>query len=198
MATKLVFIRHGITEWNKQKRYCGCKDIGLSSQGKVQAVKLRNRFKGFKFDKIYSSDKRRALQTSRILFGKAIVIKAKGLREINFGVLEGLRHKEIMEKYSRHYKGWLADPYKGRIPKAESIAVFKRRVESSINDIIRLNRGKTVAIVCHGGVIGIFVSSILKSRDFWGYVPSAASVTTVEHKNNKLKLRKFNDKTHLS
>lgn len=182
MGTKLVFIRHGITEWNKQRRYCGCKDIGLSREGKAQAIRLRKKFKGFEFDRIYCSDRKRALQTRAILFGRRDFVKVKGLREIDFGVFEGLRHGEILKKYPRLYKEWLADPYKGRIPEAEPMRVFKKRVQAAVKKIIQANRGKTVAVVCHGGVIAIFVSSLFKSRDFWRYVPSAASVTIIEHR----------------
>ncbi|MFA6129642.1 MAG: histidine phosphatase family protein [Candidatus Omnitrophota bacterium] len=192
MLTKLILIRHGVTQWNKQKRYCGCRDIGLSSHGKIQAMKLRKRFNGFEFDKVYCSDRKRALQTRTILFGKRDFIKVEELREIDFGVFEGLRHDEILEKYPKLYKDWLADPYKGRIPEAEPMRVFKKRVHAAIKKILQANRGKTIAVVCHGGVIGVFVSSILKSRSFWKFVPSPASVTVVEHNKNKLSLKKFN------
>ena len=192
MMTKLILIRHGVTQWNKQKRYCGCRDVGLSRHGKIQSMKLRNRFNGFEFDKIYCSDRKRALQTRAILFGKSDFIKVKGLREIDFGVFEGLRHDEILEKYPKLYKDWLADPYKGRIPEAEPMGVFKKRVHGAIRKILQANRGKTIAVVCHGGVIGIFVSSILKSRSFWKFVPSPASLTVVEYSKRKLSLKEFN------
>jgi broad specificity phosphatase PhoE len=194
MTTRLVLIRHGITKWNKEGRYCGYKDVVLSSQGKAQAVKLRLGLKNISFDRIYCSDRKRALQTRAILFGSDFV-KVKGLREINFGVLEGLKHAEILKKYSEVYKKWLADPYQGSIPHAEPVSVFKKRVGGAIRKITRLNCGKTIAVVCHGGVIAIFLSSILKSRNFWNYVPSPASITIVEYKNNKFKLEKFNQKT---
>ncbi len=197
MTTKLILIRHGITEWNKQGRYCGYKDVSLSRKGKSQVVKLRKSLKDIGFDRIYCSDRKRALQTRSILFGSKSFTKAKGLREINFGVFEGLKHDEIIERYPKVYKEWLANPYQGRIPRAESMPVFKKRVESAIRKILLLNHGKTIAVVCHGGVIGIFVSSILKNKDFWGYVPSPASVTIVEYKNNKYEIRKFNNKTHM-
>jgi broad specificity phosphatase PhoE len=197
MTTKLILIRHGITEWNKQGRYCGYKDVNLSSQGRLQAVKLRNRFRGVDFDKIYCSDRKRALQTKTIVFGKAAFTKKKDLREIHFGVFEGLKHAQILDKYPQIYKEWLKDPYRNKIPKAESMPVFKKRILKEIKKIIWLNRGKTVAVVCHGGVIGILMSSLLKSRNFWKYVPSAASVTIAEYKQSKFKIKKFNDKTHL-
>ena len=194
MTTKLVFIRHGITAWNKQGRYCGDKDVGLSRQGKVQVIKLLKSYKNISFDRVYCSDRKRALQTRAILFGVRDFTKLKGLREINFGVLEGLRHDQIMEKYPEAYKAWLADPYKGRIPHAEPMQIFRKRVRATINKIVHDNRGKTLAVVCHGGVIAILASSILKNRNFWHYVPSPASVTIVEYKNNKYGIDKFNRK----
>lgn len=186
MVTRLFLIRHGITEWNMQKRYCGRKDVSLSGEGRAQAVKLRAKLKSISFDRIYCSDRKRALQTREILFGKAPFLKVKGLREINFGALEGLKHSAIMKKYPEVYREWLSDPYKGRIPGAETMQDFRKRVRGVINKIIRDNRGKTVAVVCHGGVIAMFVSSALKSRDFWKFVPLPASVTVIEYERGKI------------
>lgn len=197
MTTKLILIRHGITEWNKQGRYCGYKDVSLSSQGKLEVAKLRKNLENISFDRIYCSDRKRALQTEAIIFGRAAFTKVSDLREIHFGVLEGLKHDEIMKKYAQVYKGWLKYPFKIRIPEAESMQAFKKRVLRAMEKITHLNCGKTIAVVCHGGVIGIFVSSILKSRNFWSYVPSPASVTIVEYKNNKYRIDKFNNKTYM-
>ncbi|MFA6357213.1 MAG: histidine phosphatase family protein [Candidatus Omnitrophota bacterium] len=191
MATKLILIRHGVTQWNKQKRYCGYKDVNLSNQGRVQVAKLRKSLKQVSFDKIYCSNRKRALQTKSILFGKIDFVKVKDLREIHFGVFEGLKHEQIMKKYSDVYQKWLKNPYQGCIPRAESMQVFKKRVLKAIRMIVRFNPGKTVAVVCHGGVIGVLVGSILKSKKFWEHVPSSASVTIVEYANLKLKLLEF-------
>ena len=195
--TRLVLIRHGVTEWNREKRYCGHKDIGLSSEGKSQVKLLFNRLNTVKFDKIYCSNRKRAMQTARMLFKEEKIIPHRNLQEINFGVLEGLQHEEIMEKYADIYKKWLKNSFKNRIPKAEPMNVFKERVENTLRNIIRSNSGKTIAVVCHGGVIGIFVNSILKNRNFWRCVPSPASITVVEYEKGKPILKKFNDTTHL-
>lgn len=194
MATKLYLIRHGITKWNKESRYCGYRDINLSAQGRAQAIQLRKSIKKISFDKIYCSDRKRALQTRAILFGNTKFLKVRDLREIHFGVLEGLTHGQIMKRYPDAYKAWLKDPYKGRIPEAESMQDFKKRVVRVMNRIAKSNFGKTVAIVCHGGVIAIFVSSILKSRKFWKYVVSPASVTIVDYEKSKFRLIRFNDR----
>lgn len=195
--TKLVLIRHGETRWNKQARYCGRKDIGLSPKGRTQAKKLSKRLNATGFDKIYSSDRNRARQTARTIFNTADICAVRELAEIDFGVLEGLRHEEIMKKHADAYGKWLRNPYKNNIPEAETMNAFKKRVTMAFKKIILMNPDKTVAIVCHGGVIGVFVNSILKVSDFWRYIPSSASITIVECMAGKAKLKKFNDTKHL-
>ncbi len=195
--TRLILIRHGVTRWNKERRYCGHKDIGLSNEGKSQIKLLSNRLNAVRFDKVYCSNRKRAMQTARMLFKQTKIIPDRGLREINFGVLEGLKHEEIMQKYAGTYKKWLKDSFKNNVPKAEPMKAFKKRVENVIWNIIRCNSGKTIAVVCHGGVIGIFVNGILKNRNFWRCVPSPASITMVEYEKENPRLKKFNDTTHL-
>ena len=195
--TNLVLIRHGVTEWNKSGRYCGHRDIGLSREGRSQAAKLGRKLNAAKFDKIYCSDRKRALQTARIVFGRADFVKVAGLKEIDFGGLEGMRHKEILDKYGKVYKNWLKNPYKNNIPKTETVSRFKNRIDKAIKKIIRSNPGKTVAIVCHGGVISAFVNSALRTKSFWKYVPSATGVTIVECGAVRRKLKSFNDTHHL-
>jgi len=183
MLTRLFLIRHGITDWNKQNRYCGCKDIGLSRQGKKQAGQLRKNLKNAHFDVIYASDRKRAVQTARIIFGRAGIIKIKGLREINFGALEGLTYAQAMKKWPVKYRKWLDNPFKSYMPGTERMNSFKNRVNAAMKRIVRLNSGKTIAVICHGGTISVFIAGILKKKDFWSYIPGAAGMAIVEYQN---------------
>lgn len=197
MSTKLTLIRHGITNWNKQKRYCGSCDVPLSRQGRSQAQKLHTRLRPVRFDTIYVSDKKRAIQTAQIIFKGERLITMAGLKELNFGVLEGLRYREIIKKYPEAYTCWLKNPFKNAIPKAESLNSFKERVMRTMQTIVRRNSGKNIAIVCHGGVISIFMAALLQSDDFWRHIPTAASITIVEYKNNVPTIKLFNCSKHL-
>jgi len=132
-----------------------------------------------------------------MLFKRSRILRERDLREINFGVLEGLKHEEIMEKYADAYKKWLKDPFKSVVLRAEPMSAFKKRVENALRSIIRSNPGRTVAVICHGGVIGMFVNGMLKKRGFWRCIPSPASITTVECEKGKRRLKKFNDTAHL-
>lgn len=197
MPTKLILIRHGITEYNLKKRYSGFTDIGLSQKGKTQARKLHQRLKKEKIDKIYSSNRKRAINSSRIIFRGRKIRRLSDLRELHFGVFEGLTYGEIMKEYPRIYKKWLKDPFSICIPSGEDLNDFRKRVVMALKKILFQNLGKTVAIVSHGGVISIFINEILKVKKFWKFIPKPGSISIVEAKKGKLKVNLFNGTTHL-
>jgi len=197
MSTKLILIRHGSTHWNLKKRYCGFTDLGLNADGKKQARKLYKRLKDNPIHKIYSSDRKRAIQTARIIFRSSKLEKMPDLREMHFGVFEGLTYDEIMKRHPIIYKRWMEDPYNITIPKGEKMHEFKRRVINAFKKIIALNINKTVAVVCHGGAISVFLNHILGSKNFWKQIPKLASFSIVEYKKGKPKIKLFNDIAHL-
>lgn len=197
MATKLILIRHGATDWNLKKRYCGLVDIGLNETGEAQARCLHKRLKKELIHKIYSSDRKRALQTAKIIFKGMEIQKMPGLEEMDFGCFEGLTYSETMKKFKRIYKKWLKDPFGITIPEGENLEDFKKRVIRTIKNIILINKNKTVAIVSHGGPLGIFLNYILESMDFWKQIPASASLSILECTNGKLKIKLLNDTSHL-
>lgn len=197
MATKLILIRHGQTTWNSKKRYSGFIDIGLSKKGRIQAAQLCKRLKKETIHKIYASDRKRAIQTANIAFKGAKIERIPDLREVHFGIFEGLTYKEIMKKHPVIYKKWLKDPFSVTIPKGEDLNKFRKRIMNAIKKIISANKNKTVVVISHGGTISIFINNILRSKEFWGQMPASASLSIVECKNGKAKIRLFNDVTHL-
>ncbi|MBU1125042.1 MAG: histidine phosphatase family protein [Candidatus Omnitrophica bacterium] len=198
MTTTLYLIRHGITEWNIKKRYCGFYDIALSRQGTSQAKRLRRRLNGETIDTIYSSDRKRALQTARILFGKRKIHVVNGLREMHFGIFEGLTHTQILKKHGELYRKWLRHPFTTTIPKGEKLSEFRKRSVMAIQKIVSQNNSGTIAIVCHGGVISAFFTYLRKNRNFWKQIPSAASVSIVEYRRSKPIIKVQNDISHLN
>jgi alpha-ribazole phosphatase len=197
MYTKLILIRHGETDWNLKRKYCGFLDIGINEEGKKQARKLYERLKEEKIQKVYSSDRKRTIQTAKIIFKKIKIEKIPDLREMHFGIFEGLTYRQIMKRYPLVYKKWLKDPYDTAIPEGEELREFKKRIVRAFKEIIALNKNKTVAVVAHGGVISAFLNHILKSKNFWDHLPNSSSLSIVEYKNGKPKIKLFNDTLHL-
>lgn len=191
MHTRLILIRHGETAWNLEKKYLGFTDIGLNSRGIKQARKLKGRLNKEKISQVYSSDRKRAIETAKIIFKELEIEKMPDLREMHFGCFEGLTYREIMQKYPKAYKKWLTHPFAAAIPQGESLGNFKKRIVNAFKKIVSSCPQKTAAVVCHGGVIAIFLTHILKTKDFFKLIPACASLSILEYKNGKPKLRLF-------
>jgi broad specificity phosphatase PhoE len=181
MATKLLLIRHGQTSWNARKIYCGARDIGLNAKGKKQAERLCRQLDQEVIHEVYSSDKKRAVQTARIIFKKNKINRLAGLREMHFGVFEGLSHAQVLGKYPGIYSQWLKDPFSITMPKGESLRDFRKRVIIAMKKIAQAHPKQKVAVVCHGGVIGIFLSHLLKRKKFWSLIPKPATCTIINY-----------------
>jgi alpha-ribazole phosphatase len=197
MPVRLILIRHGQTIWNQQKKYCGYANVPLSPEGRRQVRHLAQRLNKEEIHKIYSSDRQRAIETAKIIFKGRKIKQIPDLKEMGFGVFEGLTYQEILKKYPVVYKKWLKDPYSVRIPKGEKLNDLKKRVVSTLKKIVSLNKNRTVAIVTHGGAISIFINHIESSKRFWDYVPKSASITIIEYKVSKARIRLFDDASHL-
>lgn len=197
MAVKLILIRHGQTDCNFEKRYSGFLDIELNATGKFQAEKLACRIRTEPVDRVYCSDRKRAIQTAEIIFKERAKQIIPDLREINFGVFEGLTYQEIIERYPEVSLQWFKDPFNNNIPGGESLSDFEKRVICCFERIIDDNRDNTVAVISHGGTISILINAILKKNAFWEQIPGSASMSVIEYNGDVAQIRVFNDTSHL-
>lgn len=153
---KLIFVRHGQTDWNVQGKIQGSYDSELNSTGINQAMKLSEKLLSlnYKFSKIYSSPQKRALKTAEILSKSSNVdyVLMKDLQEMNMGKWEGLSWKEVEEKYPTEYKKWYLNRRYTKTPDGESYEDMLERVLKSIDKIINENT-HDVVIVSHSAVI---------------------------------------------
>ncbi|MCM8782010.1 MAG: histidine phosphatase family protein [Candidatus Omnitrophica bacterium] len=160
----LYIIRHGESTWNSKNRIQGNSNPPLSRLGMVQAKLLAKRFRKIKIDKIYSSPFLRSLQTAQIIAKvlKLKVVKRGALKEVGLGEWEGKSPDEIDRLYDNNYQRWLRyGPTKIKIPGAENIASFRKRVKRVFYDIIKENKDRDILVVTHGGVIAAFLAHLL-------------------------------------
>lgn len=198
IMTKLILIRHGETNYNLEKKYCGHSDILMNRKGVSQIKKLSKKVKSFHIDKIYSSDLKRAVQTSKILFNNRPVTRLEELREMNFGVFEGLDFEAIHEKFEDYHNLWLHDPMKVTIPGGESFKDFKKRVIAKIRVLLRKHKDETVAIVAHGGTIRLIICYLFKKsfKFFWQVEQRPGALNIIHIKNGRVKAVTLNDTSH--
>jgi 2,3-bisphosphoglycerate-dependent phosphoglycerate mutase len=103
---KLVLIRHGQSEWNKENRFTGWKDVDLSEQGKEEAKAAGQLLKaeGYTFDEAYTSVLKRAIRTLWIILDEMDLMwipetKSWLLNERHYGALQGLNKAETAAQY---------------------------------------------------------------------------------------------------
>ncbi|MBC7899670.1 MAG: 2,3-diphosphoglycerate-dependent phosphoglycerate mutase [Saprospiraceae bacterium] len=103
---KLVLIRHGESQWNKENRFTGWKDVDLSDKGKEEAHAAGKLLKaeGFTFDESYTSVLKRAIRTLWIVLDEMDLMwipetKSWLLNERHYGGLQGLNKAETAAQY---------------------------------------------------------------------------------------------------
>lgn len=117
----IYLLRHGLTEYNAQKRYQGQRDIPLSPEGLAQ---LRRADIDPKV--VYISTLQRTRQTAEVLFPDAELVPVDGLKEMCFGSFEGRNYIEM--EHDPDYQAWVAANCESSCPDGERKDDFSDRV----------------------------------------------------------------------
>jgi len=126
----LLLIRHAETDM--ASRFCGHSDPELNQRGRQQLAGVVDRLSEYAIQRIYTSDLRRARQTAEAIasrFGIGFEVRP-GLREIHFGLWEGLSWSEIEERDPVLAKIWAEQYPNSTAPGGESLQQFERRVHA--------------------------------------------------------------------
>ena len=164
---EIYLIRHGESVSNRDMIIQGQYDAILSQRGREQAKKLASSLP--KFDQVYSSPLRRALETAILSTGiqKEEIILRKNLMEISFGDFEGRNGYDIDDfdiDTFRLFTGFIEDTYDGKY-NIEKHCDFHNRVHSEFDNIFNETRNKDferIAIFSHGGVLRSLLQFHLK------------------------------------
>ena len=141
MAVYIKYFVHGTTTDNAAKLCSGWKEAMLNDLGKEQAENLGkvSKERGDHFDIMFTSDLKRAIESSNIAFGEVEKITDKRLRECNYGDLDG-EHKSLVI-YEEHVDE--------AFPNGESLKDVEKRVRELCDYLKENYDGKTVGIVAH-------------------------------------------------
>lgn len=188
----LYIIRHGQSESNAAKTFCGWAQVNLTEKGRADAANAGRVLEGIKFEKVFSSDLIRAMQTCEIALNGAEYEIDPLLREINVGTLMGLPSANAEEIYGnkirvarmyRDYSGFGGESTEDQLSRAVK---FMRKLEQS-------DYTGNVAVFCHEGTVRCMLDYILGAR--FG-TPRAlvdnGSVSVFSWDGEKWRLKKWN------
>ena len=146
-------------------RVYGALDVALSKRGLHDAKKLASTVRGLALDAVYASPLRRAVETAIPLArerGLELTLH-EGLREVDFGELEGRTYEEIGEDHADLFRAWATNPSAIRFPGGEDYVGLKARVLTAVEEI--RERTTSAAIVAHGGVNRVVLADALGLPD---------------------------------
>ncbi len=198
---RIYLVRHGLTHWNHEFRYQGHTDIELSPQGIEQAFALKKRLKGEDIKAIFSSDLRRARQTAEIInqeHNLEIQIDP-ALKEVNFGVWEGLTYQDLQQKYPEQLKIWKDTPHLLDIETGETFDSLMHRAINFVNNIYNAYRKDNIIVVSHGGTIAAMICGLMNEplKFMWTYKQKNAALNIIKRNNTKVVIELLNDTSHL-
>src|SRR5699024_10876406 len=104
---RIGFVRHGMTNWNKEQRAQGRSDIPLNDEGRIEAEQLAKRLQNEKWDVIYASDLARAKETAETIESKmrgVVVHLDSRLREVGRGLVEGTTETERVAEWGSNWR----------------------------------------------------------------------------------------------
>ena len=164
---ELHLIRHGETNWNKERRAQGQSDSHLTDLGTQQAKELGQRIAHLEFDKIYCSSSLRTRQTAEYAFPELVTeIKyLDELREIFLGPWEGHLYEDLAQSEPESHNHFWEQPHLFRLSGAESFFELQQRAIDAVAEIEAAHRtdsmgGKKVAIVSHGALIKSYLCHV--------------------------------------
>ncbi len=179
---KLILIRHGQTDMNKDQLYYGRLDVPINETGKEQAENTRKNLVELEidYDKIYSSPMKRAYETAEIVNYKNLEIeKDNELREMDFGIFEGLSYKEIVKKYPEEMEKLKKDWKTYSYVTGENPFMLQKR---ALKFLEKIDKNKNNMVVTHWGIICTLLSFLFSSEleGYWKYQVKNGGIVIIE------------------
>ena len=158
-----VFVRHGETDWNREKRVQGSKGAPMNPAGHEQAKGLARVLWEVPIQAVYSSALPRAIETASYVAGphRVSVTTDPRLNEIHHGDWEGLSETELPDLDL--YRRWRADPTSAALPGAESLGDVRDRAVEAMREIAARHPASDglVAVVSHQIVLAVLKCHVL-------------------------------------
>ncbi|KRN31184.1 histidine phosphatase family protein [Liquorilactobacillus mali] len=206
MSKRIIFIRHGKTEWNVEGRLQGAHgDSPLIYTPEIQSdlKALAAYLKLFSISAVYSSPLKRAYKTASLLSSQISadiqVITDPGLAEISFGFFEGLKKENLLTDYPVEFDLLSSRTDDIRLQKlgVESFLNAQKRFCKSIDDITeKMNGNQTCLVVSHGAISQLGIQRLTNNNNLGGL--SNLSLSQVVEQSGHYIIEKYNETAFLT
>lgn len=199
---RLILVRHGETEANRQGLTLGRADVPLNERGRWQARRLAEALRREPVAAVYSSPLRRALETARAIaepHGLAVEVEP-GLVEMDIGQTEGLSLAEVRSRYPGLLERWLsADGPHQVMPGGERLMDVQARAWQAVESLrLRYRDGVTVVVSHNLAILSILTKALgLELAQFRRLRHDVAAIAVLEWRDDQVQVERLNDTRHL-
>ncbi|ELS01548.1 fructose-2,6-bisphosphatase [Xenococcus sp. PCC 7305] len=206
---RLLLVRHGETQWNKESRFQGIKDIPLNENGKAQGRKAGEFLKDIEIDFAVSSSMSRPKETAEIILehhpGVSLETTSE-LVEICHGLWEGKLEAEIEAGFPGLLQQWKDKPETVQMPEGENLQQVWDRAIAAWSKIVanysNSESPRTGIVVAHDAINKVLICSLLglQPDNFWNIKQGNGAVTVIDYPEGaegKAVLQAINITSHL-
>lgn len=196
---RLLLVRHGETQWNKEKRFQGQRDIPLNPTGEQQGRLAGQFLKEQTIDIAFSSPLKRPWKTAEFIlqdntFAQASdpplgLIPVEALQEISHGLWEGLLEREIEAQFPGKMAIWLSTPEAVQMPEGENLDQVWDRSFNAWQELVEktaaVNESATALVVAHDAVNKAILCKLLNLGPdaFWYFKQGNGAVSAIDYPN---------------
>ena len=199
---KLILVRHGETDLNRDGRILGLTDAPLNATGRGQASAVAAPLAAELPFKMYASPLARALETAQIVADALGVTPTPltGLQEADAGELDGLRAADARRLYPDFASRWEHDAATAQMPGGESLLQVQERAWKAVTQLACELGEATAVAVTHNFVIRAVLCMALDTplRNFRRFRLDVGSVTRLDLNRTQPTLLSMNDTSHLA
>ena len=203
MATTIILVRHGQTEWNRVERFRGRVDVPLNETGLQQAEATGCRVAAeWQPVAIFSSPLSRAVKTAEAI-GRNVNLDIQihpGLVDIDYGDWQALTPEEARSQWPEMVEAWYKTPHLAHIPGGETLGELRVRAMRTVGDLASRHTGQTIILVSHTVINRVILMCVLVigNERFWRIRQEPCAINVFEAEAREYTLLSLNDTCHLS
>lgn len=212
-GTRFLLVRHGETDWNRQKRFQGQIDVPLNDTGRQQSQQAGEFLKDIPLDFAVSSPMLRPRETAEIILQHHLAIQLEfqpDLCEISHGLWEGKLEAEIEAEYPGLLHQWQQAPETVQMPEGENLQQVWERAIAAWEAIVQSIAARataaqpsTVLVVAHDAINKAILCHILGlgPEHFWNFRQGNGAVSVIDYSggpDSTPALQAMNITTHLA
>lgn len=200
VGPRILLVRHGETNWNRDKRFQGQIDVPLNDNGRRQGKQCAEFLKTIHIDHAVSSPMARPKETAELILQHHLGVQLSlddNLREISHGLWEGKLEAEIEAEFPGELQRWKETPEAVQMPEGENLKQVWERArlawQAILDSVVTpvdgedLGHPQTILVVAHDAVNKALLCQLvgLGPDHFWTFKQGNGSVSVIDYPHGR-------------